>query len=144
MTKFGNYGIIKVPQEILAQMNACPVDTGFKILGHKFMVLILRDMILFKKKRFAELLQSVEGISAKTLTIRLNELEKTGMINKKVYHSSPVREEYILTKKGKMLRPLLEQMAAYSISYCSEIVFDDKKRRTFKEIVGRPPSALDK
>lgn len=144
MIRFENYGIIKVPQEILSKMNACPVDTGFKVLGHKFMILILRDLILFKKKRFGELLESVEGISSKTLTIRLKELEKRNLIKKKVYHTNPTREEYLLTKKGKMLRPILEQMAAYSISYCSEIVFDDKKPRTFKDIVGRPPLAFDK
>jgi hypothetical protein len=41
-----------------------------------------------------------------------------------------------------MLRPILEQMAAFSLSYCSDNVFEDKKPRSFKEVVGRSPASL--
>jgi DNA-binding HxlR family transcriptional regulator len=142
MAKFDNYGIIKVPEEVISKMSACPIDFSFKILGQKFMILILRDLILFGKKRFTNLLESVEGINQKTLSIRLKELENGGIIKRKIYSENPVRAEYLITKKGRMLRPVLEQMAAFSLSYCSDSVFEDKKPRSFKEIVGRPPCSL--
>jgi DNA-binding HxlR family transcriptional regulator len=91
MGKFNDYGIIKVPEEVISKMNACPIDTSFKILGQKFMVLILRDLILFGKKRFSDLLQSVEGINQKTLSIRLKELETGGIIKRKIYSENPIR-----------------------------------------------------
>jgi DNA-binding HxlR family transcriptional regulator len=106
------------------------------------MVLILRDLILFGKKRFSELLKSIDGINQKTLSVRLKELEKGGIIKSKIYSENPKRAEYLITKKGRMLRPVLEQMAAFSLSYCSDSVFEDKKPRSFKEITGRPPSSL--
>ena len=142
MGKFDDYGIIKVPQEVFSKMSACPIDVSFKILGQKFMILILRDLILFGKKKFSDVLKSVEGINKKTLSIRLKELETGGIIKRKIYSKNPVREEYLITKKGRMLGPILEQMVAFSLSYCGEIVFEDKKPRSFKEIVGRPPSSL--
>jgi DNA-binding HxlR family transcriptional regulator len=142
MAKFDDYGIIKVPEEVISKMSSCPIDFSFKILGQKFMILILRDLILFGKKRFINLLESVEGINQKTLSIRLKELENGGIIKRKIYSENPVRSEYLITKKGRMLRPVLEQMAAFSLSYCSDSVFEDKKPRSFKEIVGRPPCSL--
>ena len=142
MGNFDDYGIIKVPEEIVSKMTTCPIDFSFKILGQKFMVLILRDIILFGKKRFSELLKSIDGINQKTLSVRLKELEKGGIIKTKIYSENPKRAEYLITKKGRMLRPVLEQMAAFSLSYCSESVFEDKKPRSFKEITGRPPSSL--
>ena len=142
MGKFDDYGIIKVPEEVISKMTACPIDFSFKILGQKFMVLILRDLILFGKKRFSELLKSIDGINQKTLSVRLKELEKGGIIKSKIYSENPKRAEYLITNKGRMLRPVLEQMAAFSLSYCSENIFEDKRPRSFKEIVGRPPSSL--
>jgi DNA-binding HxlR family transcriptional regulator len=142
MGKFDDYAIIKVPGEVISKMSACPIESSFKILGQKFMILILRDLILFGKKRFSNLLESVEGINQKTLSIRLKELENGGIIKRKIYSENPTRAEYLITKKGRMLRPVLEQMAAFSLSYCSDSVFEDKKPRSFKEIVGRSPASL--
>jgi len=142
MDKFDDYRIINVPEAVLSRMSGCPIEVSFKILGQKFMILILRDLILFGKKRFSDLLESVDGINRKTLSRRLKELENGGMIKRKVYTENPIRAEYLITRKGRMLRPILEQMAAFSLSYCSESVFEDKKRRSFKEIVGRPPSSF--
>lgn len=142
MGNFDDYGIIKVPEEVISKMTKCPIDFSFRILGQKFMVLILRDLILFGKKRFSELLKSIDGINQKTLSVRLKELENGGIIRSKIYCKNPIRAEYLITKKGRRLRPVLEQMAAFSLSYCSESVFEDKKPRSFKEITGRPPSSL--
>jgi DNA-binding HxlR family transcriptional regulator len=84
------------------------------------------------------LLNSIEEGNPKTLTIRLREMEKSGLIKRKVYyHGIPVRIEYYPTEKALALQPILDMMAAYSMKYCSKDVFKDAKPRDFKEIYGR-------
>ena len=122
---------------IMKNMKCCPVDNTFRVVGKKFTVLILRDMMNFHKSRFNQFLDSVEGINPKTLSVRLREMEKNGLIERKVYAETPIRIEYYLTEKGKALKPILEQMAAFSIQYCCEDVFKDGKPRTFREIFGK-------
>ncbi len=118
-------------------MKCCPVDNTFRVVGKKFTVLILRDMMNFHKSRFNQFLESVEGINPKTLSVRLREMEKNGLIQRKVYAETPIRIEYYITEKGKALKPILEQMAAFSIQYCCEDVFKDGKPRTFREVFGK-------
>lgn len=118
-------------------MKCCPVDNTFKIVGKKFTVHILRNMFMLNQKRFGEFLDSIEGINPKTLSVRLREMEKNGLISRKIYPEIPVRIEYSITEKGKALRPILEQMAAFSMQYCCKDVFKDGKPRTFKEVFGR-------
>lgn len=118
-------------------MKCCPVDNTFRVVGKKFTVLILRDMMNFHKSRFNQFLESVEGINPKTLSVRLREMEKNGLIQRKVFPETPIRIEYYITEKGKALKPILEQMAAFSIQYCCEDVFKDGKPRTFREVFGK-------
>ena len=118
-------------------MKCCPVDNTFRVVGKKFTVLILRDMMNSHKSRFNQFLESVEGINPKTLSVRLREMEKNGLIQRKVYAETPIRIEYHITEKGKALKPILEQMAAFSIQYCCEDVFKDGKPRTFREVFGK-------
>src|SRR5918912_438715 len=120
------------------KMKSCPIENTFKIIGKKFTVLILRNMINGKQNRFNQLLNSIEQANPKTLTIRLREMEKSGLIRRKVYyHETPVRIEYYPTEKGLALQPILDMMAAYSIRYCSKDIFKDAKPRNFKEVYGR-------
>jgi DNA-binding HxlR family transcriptional regulator len=120
------------------KMKSCPIENTFKIIGKKFTVLILRNMIYSKQNRFNQLLNSIEEGNPKTLSIRLREMEKSGLIKRNVYyHEAPVRIEYYPTEKGLALQPILDMMAAYSMQYCSKDVFKDAKPRDFKEIYGR-------
>jgi DNA-binding HxlR family transcriptional regulator len=120
------------------KLKACPIENTFKIIGKRFTVLILRNMINGKQHRFNQLLNSIEQGNPKTLTIRLREMEKSGLIKRKVhYHEIPLRIEYYPTEKGIALQPILDMMAAYSMQYCSKDVFKDAKPRDFKEIYGR-------
>ena len=120
------------------KMKSCPIENTFKIIGKKFTVLILRNMINGKQNRFNQLLNSIEQGNPKTLTIRLREMEKSGLIKRKVYHhETPVRIEYYPTEKGLALKPILDMMAAYSMKYCSKVIFKDAKPREFKEVYGR-------
>ena len=120
------------------KMKSCPIDNTFKIIGRKFTVLILRNMINNKQTRFNQLLNSVEGANPKTLSVRLREMEKLGLIKRKVYsHEIPIKIEYSPTEKGLALQPILDMMAAYSMRYCSKDVFKDAKPREFKEVYKR-------
>jgi DNA-binding HxlR family transcriptional regulator len=120
------------------RMKSCPIENTFKIIGKKFTVLILRNMINAKQTRFNQLLKSLEGANPKTLSVRLREMEKIGLIKRKVYsHETPIRVEYCPTEKGLALQPILDMMAAYSMRYCSKDVFKDAKPREFEEVYGR-------
>src|SRR5919199_6742472 len=120
------------------KMKSCPIENTFKIIGKKFTVLILRNMINGKQNRFNQLLNSIEEGNPKTLSTRLREMEKSGLIRRKVYyHGIPVRIEYYPTEKALALQPILDMMAAYSMKYCSKDVFKDAKPRDFKEVYRR-------
>lgn len=125
------------------QIKRCPVYNTFRIIGKKFTLLIIRDMMYKNKTRFNEFLETVEEINPKTLSARLREMEKDGLIRRKIYHERPVRVEYVLTEKGKALRPILEQMSEFSFRYCPRDVFRDGKPRTMSEVMVRKVSVDD-
>jgi DNA-binding HxlR family transcriptional regulator len=114
-------------------MKKCPLDITFKLIGKKFTVLILRNM-MSKQTRFNQFIESIEGINPKTLSTRLKEMEKNGLIRRKIYHETPVRIEYYLTERGIELKSILDQMVIFSTKYCANDVFKDCKPRTYKEI----------
>jgi DNA-binding HxlR family transcriptional regulator len=99
-------------------------------------------MLLLRQKRFNEFMESIEGINTKILAIRLKEMEKEGLITRRSFNETPPRVEYSVTKKGIAVEPILEQMAAYSLYHCPEVVFKDKKSRTFEEFFGRKSKRL--
>ena len=120
----------------------CPIDNTFKLIGKRLTVHILRNMIQ-GQTRFNEFLYSIEDANPKTLSTRLREMEGSGLIERKVYQDEiPIRIEYHLTEKGNRLRPILEQMAVFSMRFCSEDVFKDKKPRTFRQAFGVAPSII--
>ena len=121
-----------------SDMKCCPINNTFKLIGKKFTVLILRNMINGKQSRFNQLLNSIEKSNPKTLSTRLREMERLGLIKRKVYSNEiPIRIEYYPTQKALALQPILDMMAAYSMKYCSKDVFKDAKPREFKEIYRR-------
>lgn len=123
---------------VLDSLKACPIDNTFKIIGKKFTVHIIRNMSQLGQKRFNEFLESIEGINPKTLSARLREMDKNGIIEKRIYPGTPIRIEYSMTKKGLALKPVLQAMAAYSMQYCAKDVFKDGKPRILKEIYSKP------
>ena len=80
----------------------CPVTKIVDVVSRKWTLLILRQL-MFEKKRFNELLKKIEGISPRTLSKRLSELEKSNIIKKKQFKEIPPRVEYSLTKSGMEL-----------------------------------------
>ncbi len=97
----------------------CPVATVLTLIGNKWKVLIIRDL-LTGTKRFKELQRSV-GCSQKVLTDNLRELESKGLVSRKVYPEVPPRVEYSMTKFGATLSPVLNAMAAWGDEYKKNI-----------------------
>ena len=101
------------------ELPPCPVATLLVLVGTKWKVLIVRDL-LGGTKRFKELQRSV-GCSQKVLTDNLRELETNGLVSRKVYAEVPPRVEYSMTKLGATLEPVLDAMAKWGTEYKKRI-----------------------
>nr|WP_297171552.1 helix-turn-helix domain-containing protein [uncultured Agathobaculum sp.] len=95
---------------------ACPVETTLLLIGDKWKVLILRDL-MDGTKRFGELKQSIGSVSQKVLTTQLRDMEDNGLLTRKVYAEVPPRVEYTLTDLGKSLKPILDAMQSWGEGY---------------------------
>lgn len=95
---------------------ACPVETTLSLIGDKWKVLILRDLMP-GTKRFGELKKSIGSVSQKVLTAQLRDMEANGLISRKVYAEVPPRVEYSLTNLGKSLKPILDAMKNWGEDY---------------------------
>lgn len=98
----------------------CPVETTLQLIGDKWKVLIIRDL-LTGTKRFNELMRSVSGITQKVLTSHLRAMEAAGLVNRKVYPEVPPKVEYSLTETGMSLKPILDSMVNWGMGYKSHI-----------------------
>ena len=98
------------------ELPACPVETTLTLIGDKWKVLILRDL-LTGTKRFGELKKSVGNVSQKVLTSQLRDMEESGLVNRKVYAEVPPRVEYSLTELGESLNPILDAMKCWGEDY---------------------------
>ena len=103
-------------QKLERELPACPVDTTLTLIGDKWKVLILRDLMP-GTKRFGELKKSVGNVSQKVLTAQLRAMEESGLISRKVYAEVPPRVEYTLTQLGKSLKPILDAMQNWGEEY---------------------------
>jgi len=117
-------------------MKNCPIDNGIKIIGKKFTMHILRNILLLKQKKFNEFLRSIEGINTKTLSLRLREMESEGLVKRKIIDKRPLRVEYSLTEKGKSLEPILVQMAKFSLKWEPKKIFTKDKPMTVTQAFG--------
>ena len=88
---------------------ACPVETTLTLIGDKWKVLILRDL-LSGTKRFGELKKSIGSVSQKVLTAQLRDMEQNGLVHREVFAEVPPRVEYSLTELGRSLKPILDAM----------------------------------
>lgn len=92
------------------------IASAMEIIGNKWTALILRDLCT-SPKRFGELEKSVGSINPRTLSQRLDDLERHGIITKEAFSEVPPRIEYTLTAKGHDLVPVLQQMAYWGAKY---------------------------
>ncbi len=100
---------------------ACPVETALTLMGDRWKVLIVRDL-LTGTKRFGELKKSLTGISQKVLTQHLRIMEENGLIHRQVYAEVPPRVEYTLTDLGHSLKLIHDAMWQWGEEYKATIV----------------------
>ena len=98
------------------ELPACPVETTLMLIGDKWKVLILRDL-MDGTKRFGELKKSIGSVSQKVLTAQLRDMEAKGLLTRTVYPEVPPRVEYALTETGRSLKPILDSMVAWGTDY---------------------------
>ena len=98
------------------ELPACPVETSLMLIGDKWKVLILRDL-MNGTKRFGELKKSIGGVSQKVLTAQLRDMEENGLITRQVYAEVPPRVEYSLTELGRSLKPILDALQNWGEEY---------------------------
>ena len=91
------------------ELPACPAETTLTLIGDKWKVLILRDL-MSGTKRFGELKKSIGTVSQKVLTAQLRDMEANGLVHREVYAEVPPRVEYSLTELGQSLKPILDAM----------------------------------
>ncbi|MCI8757339.1 MAG: helix-turn-helix transcriptional regulator [Oscillospiraceae bacterium] len=98
------------------EMPACPVATTVALIGSKWKLLIIRNLLV-RPWRFNELKKDLSGISQKVLTDSLRSLESDGIITRTVYPEVPPRVEYALSELGTSMRPIMDAMEAWGNFY---------------------------
>ena len=91
----------------------CPVACALDVIGEKWTLLILRDLTRNPARRFQDLIDSLQGCAPNTLSARLTSLEEHGLIERRLYEQHPPRMEYVLTDKGREVRPVLKALKAW-------------------------------
>lgn len=99
------------------ELPECPVATTVKLIGNKWKLLIIRNLIYNEKQRFTDFTKTIPAISKKVLTDNLRALENDGLIERQVYAEVPPRVEYCLSERGKSLRPIWDAMEAWGREY---------------------------
>jgi DNA-binding HxlR family transcriptional regulator len=95
------------PAEPADQRSRCPIACSLDLLGDRWTLLVVRDLLFTRRVRFGELARSSEKIPTNILTERLRRLEACGLVEKRAYQQRPKRYEYLLTPRGKDLFDVL-------------------------------------
>ena len=95
----------------------CPIARTLEVVGESWTILILRDLALNGPRKFQDFERSLKGISPTTLSARLKRLEETGIVERRFYEQHPPRAEYLLTDRGKDLRPVLKALLEWGQRY---------------------------
>lgn len=121
------------------ELPACPVATTVQMIGSKWKLLILRNL-LARPWRFNELQKSLEGVSQKVLTDSLRSMEADGIITRTVYPEVPPGVKYALSDLGKTMRPIIASMEAWGLKYKENYAQGDKIRKDGWEAIASHPS----
>ena len=104
----------KPTSRVRTPRSPCPIANTLDILGDKWTLLVVRDLLFLDKHLYGEFMQSGEGIPTNILADRLKRLEETGLVTKEPYQSNPVRHQYRLTRKGTELFPVLREIIRWA------------------------------
>jgi len=96
---------------------SCPIARTLDIVGERWTLLILRDLLVFAKTRFSEFQETMPGIPARILSERLKMLEAQGLVEREVYSQHPLRASYRPTAKGRSFKPVLGALAAWGTEH---------------------------
>ena len=102
------------------EMPACPVATTVQLIGSKWKLLIIRNLLV-RPWRFNELRKDLAGISQKVLTDSLRSMEEDGIVTRTVYPEVPPRVEYSLSELGESMRPIIKVMEDWGINYKNQL-----------------------
>jgi DNA-binding HxlR family transcriptional regulator len=92
------------------QIDDCPVARTLDLIGERWTILLLRDMLLHGPRRFQDFQTSLPGVAPNVLSARLKAMEDNGLVRRSLYSERPPRMEYLLTDKGKSLGPIVKAM----------------------------------
>ena len=115
----------------MSELKSCPIETTFKIIGKRWTILIIRE-ILRGNTQFNRFMENIEGISPKVLTERLRELERLGIIRRRIVSEYPIRVEYRLTDIGKGFEPGYSVPDSFSMKYMPRAVLKDRNQEFLK------------
>jgi len=103
---------------VVKDQNAgCPVAAALDIIGERWTLLVVRDLLRLGARRFQDLELSLSGVSPNTLSARLKRLEEAGIVERRFYEEHPPRAEYVLTKKGRALGPIVLALKKWGEKY---------------------------
>jgi DNA-binding HxlR family transcriptional regulator len=91
-------------------ITTCPVARTLDLIGERWTILLLRDLLLQGPRRFQDFQTSLPGVAPNTLSARLKAMEDNGLVQRVLYNERPPRLEYVLTDKGKSLGPVVKAM----------------------------------
>ncbi len=116
------------------ELKSCPIEVAFRIIGKKWTVLIIREM-LRGTTQFNRFVENIEGITPKVLTERLRELQKFGIVRRRIVSEYPIRIEYEMTDLGREFEPVLLAAASFSMKNMPKIVFKDGRARNPSDLL---------
>src|SRR5215831_18758563 len=123
------------------KFQTCPIKASMGVLGRKWAMIVLRDIGFRKIDRFNRLLESIQGLTPRVLSMRLKELEEDGIIQRVVENgTTPTSVRWMLTEKGQDTLPILMRFIAFGSKWYANDVFEDKTPRSLQEIFRRPES----
>ena len=106
--------MVKNAKKNTGKRSDCPLSCSLDLVGDKWSLLIIRDMMFFGKSTYNEFLESTEGISTNILTDRLIKLSEVGLIS---FSGTAKRKKYELTKMGQDVKPILESVGVFGMKY---------------------------
>lgn len=117
-----------------ADFATCPIQSSLGVLGKKWTMIVLREMAMRKAERFSDLMRSIPAITPRALSIRLKELEQSGLIHRIDDRKTPRFVRWGLTEKGWDTLPILLTYVAFGSKWYAGTVFTDGKPRQMNDI----------
>jgi DNA-binding HxlR family transcriptional regulator len=118
--------------ELKIMFNSCPVEATMGVLGRKWALLVLRDIGLYRKQRFNEMLKITPGLTKRVLSMRLRELSREGYIE--VVERGRSYSKWDLTEKGRDVLPVLMALVQFGSKWYADRVFSDKTPRALEDV----------